>query len=74
VQTTVFPTSTLLPTSGFADDVGLPGLLGVGILLVVVIFLARGCAWRISSAQSGHSQEAVGLTPAGFRSPDPDSE
>jgi len=41
VQSTVFPTSTLLPDSGFADDVGLPGMLGMGILLVVVIFLAR---------------------------------
>jgi hypothetical protein len=40
-QLTVFPTSTLLPTSGFADEVGLPGLMGIGVLLVVVIFLAR---------------------------------
>jgi len=40
-QKTVFPTSTSLPNSGFADDFGLPGLLGMGVLLIVVIFLAR---------------------------------
>jgi hypothetical protein len=38
---TIIPTSTLLPNSGFADDVGLPGLMGIGILLIVVIFVAR---------------------------------
>ena len=39
------PTSTLvmtpLPTTGFADKVGLPGLVIMAIALVVVIFLAR---------------------------------
>jgi Tfp pilus assembly protein PilV len=40
-QLTAFPTSTLLPNSGFADDIGLPSLLGMGVLLIVVIFLAR---------------------------------
>lgn len=40
-QMTVIPTSTALPNSGFADDVGLPGLLVMGLALVVVIFLAR---------------------------------
>ena len=34
-------TTTALPTTGFADDVGLPGLLGLAILLIGVIFLAR---------------------------------
>ena len=34
-------TSTALPTTGFADQVGIPGLLGMAVLLVVVIFLAR---------------------------------
>ena len=34
-------TSTALPTTGFADQVGLPGMLGAAVLLVVVIFLAR---------------------------------
>jgi hypothetical protein len=38
---TVFPTSTSLPDSGFADNVGLPGLLIAAITLVVVIILAR---------------------------------
>lgn len=34
-------TSTALPTTGFADEVGLPGLFGVGALLLVVLFVAR---------------------------------
>jgi LPXTG-motif cell wall-anchored protein len=34
-------TSTALPQTGFAEDVGLPGLLGVAVVLVVVIFLTR---------------------------------
>ena len=34
-------TSTALPTTGFADEVGLPGLFGLAAVLVVVIFLAR---------------------------------
>jgi LPXTG-motif cell wall-anchored protein len=32
---------TALPTTGFADEVGLPGLLGVAVLMIGVIFLAR---------------------------------
>jgi LPXTG-motif cell wall-anchored protein len=36
------PVSTpTIPKTGFADEVGLPGLLGLAALLVVVIFLAR---------------------------------
>jgi uncharacterized protein HemX len=38
---TIVLTSTALPTSGFADEVGLPGLVIVAIVLVAVIFLAR---------------------------------
>ena len=38
---TVTPTATGLPDTGFADDVGVPGLLGLTLVLVVVIFLAR---------------------------------
>ena len=34
-------TSTALPTSGFADEVGLPGLVVAAMVLVAVIFLAR---------------------------------
>lgn len=34
-------TATALPTTGFAEDAGLPGLLGISALLIVVIFLAR---------------------------------
>jgi hypothetical protein len=32
---------TAIPNTGFADDVGLPAMLGMAVLLVVVIFLAR---------------------------------
>jgi hypothetical protein len=34
-------TSTGLPTTGFADEVGIPGLLGMAVLLIVVIIFAR---------------------------------
>ncbi len=34
-------TTTALPTTGFADEVGLPGLLGLSVLLVAVIFFVR---------------------------------
>lgn len=40
-QLTVIPTSTALPESGFADEVGLPGLAALTILLLVVVFMAR---------------------------------
>jgi LPXTG-motif cell wall-anchored protein len=32
---------TAIPNTGFADDVGLPMMLGIAVLLVLVIFLAR---------------------------------
>jgi hypothetical protein len=35
------PTPTRLAATGFADDVGLPAMLGMAALLIVVIFLAR---------------------------------
>ena len=38
---TVIATSTALPNTGFADDIGAPGLLLMAIALVVVIFLVR---------------------------------
>lgn len=38
---TLTTTPSALPTSGFADDVGLPGLFMMALLLVGVIFLAR---------------------------------
>jgi len=34
-------TSTKLPDTGFADEVGLPGLVGLAFALVAVIFIAR---------------------------------
>ena len=34
-------TSTALPTTGFADEVGLPALVGAAIALIIIIFLAR---------------------------------
>lgn len=37
----VAATSTALPSTGFADEVGLPGLLGLALGLVVLIFLTR---------------------------------
>jgi len=38
---TVIATSTALPNTGFADDVGLPGMFALALALVVVIFLVR---------------------------------
>lgn len=35
------PTATKLPASGFADDVGAPGLLAMAVVLIIVIFLVR---------------------------------
>lgn len=38
---TTTATPSALPTSGFADDVGLPGMFGLALLMVAIIFLAR---------------------------------
>ncbi|MGD8455295.1 MAG: LPXTG cell wall anchor domain-containing protein [Anaerolineales bacterium] len=38
---TVSPTSTALPDTGFVDDIGAPALLGLAVLLILVIFVAR---------------------------------
>jgi len=38
---TIIPTSTALPNTGFADDVGAPGLVIAAIALVMVILLVR---------------------------------
>jgi len=35
------PTPTGLPATGFAEDVGIPGMLGLAVLLIVIFFLAR---------------------------------
>lgn len=40
-QQTVIATSTLLPQGGIADELGAPGLLALGVALVIVIFLVR---------------------------------
>ncbi len=40
-QGTMTPTASGLPQTGFADEVGVPGLLGLALVLIVVIFLAR---------------------------------
>jgi hypothetical protein len=45
---TVTPKSTSLGTTGFADQVGAPALLGLAAVLIVVIFLAR----RLRTANS----------------------
>ncbi len=36
------PTSTALPHTGIADELGTPGLLAIAFVLVVVIFIVRG--------------------------------
>jgi hypothetical protein len=38
---TIIPTSTALPNTGFADDVGIPGMFALALALVIVIFLVR---------------------------------
>lgn len=40
-QLTVVVTTTALPNTGFADDVGLPGLVVMALAFVIVILLAR---------------------------------
>lgn len=47
-STKITGTTTALPQTGFAEDVGLPGLLGAAAILLLVIFLARRL--RISQA------------------------
>jgi len=46
---TIVATTTALPTSGIADEFGLPGLVIAAMVLIVVIFLARRL--RASSTQ-----------------------
>lgn len=41
VSATPLKTATALPQTGFADEVGLPGLLGLALTLVIVVFAAR---------------------------------
>lgn len=41
VKITPRATATALPTTGFADEVGLPGLLGMAGAMILVIVLAR---------------------------------
>lgn len=38
---TIIPTSTALPNTGFADEVGLPAMFVMTLALVIVILLAR---------------------------------
>lgn len=40
-QETVTPTASGLPQTGFGEDVGVPGLVGLTLVLIGVIFLAR---------------------------------
>lgn len=41
IESTITPTPTALPSTGFADDIGLPGLLSLGFVLIFVAFIAR---------------------------------
>ena len=36
------PRATSLPTTGFADEVGLPGMIGLAAVFVVIILVVRG--------------------------------
>ncbi len=38
---TIVPTSSALPNSGFADDVGIPGLVALTTIFIAIIFFAR---------------------------------
>lgn len=40
------PTATALPATGFADEVGIPGLIVMGGILLAVIFIARSLRSR----------------------------
>ncbi len=48
-QATPTPTPTALPATGFADDVGVPGLLMMGLALIAVVFIARQLRTRTAS-------------------------
>jgi LysM repeat protein len=45
---TATPTTSALPTTGFVEDVGVPGLLGIALVMILLIFLAR----RLRTANS----------------------
>ena len=38
---TITPTPTSLPVTGFADEIGLPGLVSLGFILMLIAFAAR---------------------------------
>jgi cytoskeletal protein RodZ len=38
---TARPTPTELPSTGFADEIGLPGLISLAFILVIIAFIAR---------------------------------
>ncbi|NWF63905.1 MAG: hypothetical protein HXY38_06320 [Chloroflexi bacterium] len=40
-QLTIVPTTTALPNTGFADEVGIPGLLLMALAFIIVILMAR---------------------------------
>jgi Tfp pilus assembly protein PilV len=48
ITSTPTPTATALPTTGFADEIGLQGLLLLGVALIVVVVVARRL--RVGSA------------------------
>jgi hypothetical protein len=40
-QLTIVPTTTALPNTGFADEVGIPGLIVMSLAFIIVILMAR---------------------------------
>jgi len=45
------PTATALPVTGFADEVGIPALFMLSVVLLAVIFVARGIRTRASAQE-----------------------
>jgi len=40
-QASLTPTATALPTTGFGDEAGVPGLMNMGAALIALVFIAR---------------------------------
>ncbi len=49
IQPTITPTPTALPSTGFADEIGLPGLITLGFALVMVAIVVRRIRLQMSN-------------------------